>query len=1437
MKAASLNHVYRLVWSKLQQAWVAVAETTRAQGKSSVQGQVGVAESPATRGAWAASFTTAAKWRFVVATAFAAMIMPFSSIADTNVVAGVVAGDLTVKDISATQTQYTHTANVNIVDFYKFGVMKGHQLDVVMPDAARALYRVIGNSRSEIMGTLNSNGSLFLINQNGILFGKGSEVNVGNIVASSMDISNDDFLKGNYRFVAGSILGSVENQGVIKTKNEGYIVLLGNTVDNSGTLVASNGSVVLGSAKEATLDFFGNGLVKAKLSGDALEATIKNSGNISADGGFVQMATNARSAAINISGIVEANQLVERDGVIRLEGGDNAKVQVTGQLLAKGQGTTGGTIEVTGEQVALLNGAVLDASGDTGGGKILVGGDYQGKNDAVYNARTTYVAQGATLKADAIHQGNGGKVVVWGNDLTRYYGSISAQGGATGGNGGFVEVSGKQNLAFFGKVNVGAENGIGGSVLLDPENIVLVSGAQPSPADNANGTPDVAFADNAGGTTTIQVDDVKGFSELYLQANNNITVSNALTMNKDGNIRFEANNDINVNAALTTSGKGSINLKADADNSGTGNLAIGADITAPGGVVLSAATLTHTAGNISSNGDINGYSDAGSVSINVAGAADLGSANITANGRNPSSNSNGFNGGSVVIKAGSLNMTGSINTSGSKSGTPGNEALPQNGDLTGTGVGGAGGNVQITTTGDARVGNITTGAGEAGTKSIVSVASGEVNVKSASGNVTVGNISTKGGLNSIGANVKLAADNGNVSTGNIDTSAGAGRNNTDGKSAGSINITAANNITTQAITAFGADGNGTNKSGGAAGGVTVNAKAGDVNLGAVTVKAGLNTGTGIAGNSAAILAEAGNNLNVTGDVTNDKGSVTLKADSDNLGGGNLAIGANITGPGNVLLSGATLTHTAGNISASGNILGFGPSGSVNITVAGLADLGTANITANGRNASSNTNGFNGGSVVIKAGSLNMTGNINTAGSNSGTPGNGTIAGLSGKAGAGGQVEITTSGDAKVGNITTSAGNAGSNSIVSVTSGSVNVNSSSGNVTVGDVTTKAGFNGIGAKVTLAAASGAVTTGNIDTSAGTSRANTDGKSAGTVDISANTNITTQAIVANGADGNGTNKSGGAAGAVTLKATNGDISMGAVTQLSGANTGTGIAGNTANLLAIAGRDLTLNGNINGSKTVQLVAGRNFINAVNASITNAVGGNWTIYSATPIGDVKGANLLATYNYKQYGTSFGGTLLGTGNGFVHQVSPTVTATLNGTSTKVFDGNNTVTDLSGLSVATTGAIDGDVVTVSPLSGATFNDALVGAGKPITGTYNVVSAVTAQGKQIFNPGAGTVSGYNVSINSTATGSITAVPVIPVTPTVTGFASPRDDAGLGGLIPNNPLLNTMFIVSLNPAAGDEEDLDAVACPTPEDHLGSTPILSSGVKLPDGVNSNCI
>jgi filamentous hemagglutinin family protein len=1478
MKAASLNHVYRLIWSKVQQAWVAVAEGTRTSGKSSLNGQVHDSIESGSRSALRAAFTSGTKWRVVIASAFAATLLPFSAFADSNVVAGVVAGDLAIKDISATHTQYTHTANVNIVNFYKFGVLEGHQLDVVMPDAGRALYRVLGNSASEIMGKLNSNGSLFLINQNGILFGPNSQVNVGNIVASTLNISNDDFLSGRYHFSGGDISGSVINKGAIKAQDEGYIVMLGKSVENAGKLVANNGSVVLAAAKEAVLDFYGNGLVRANLTAQAVEGIVKNSGLIQANGGLVQLATNARSAAINITGIVEANQLVEREGVIRLEGGDNSKVQVSGQLLATGENTTGGTIAVTGEQVALLKGAVLDASGDKGGGTVLVGGDYQGKNDNVYNARTTYVDQGVTIKADAIKEGNGGKVIVWANDLTRYYGAISAQAAALRGNGGFVEVSGKQNLDFHGKVNVSAANGVGGILLLDPQNIFLNNSPQPAPTNNPNGTPDIAFADNALGDTTVQISDVIGFSELYLQATNNINVDSALTMT-GGSVRFVADNNININAALTTTiggninltagndvnvnaqvsaGTGNINLdagnnvnvasevkaslgnvtlvadnnvnvgsavtanigrvtiKADDDNSGAGNIAQSADITGTRGVVLTGATLTHTAGNISSNGILG--RPGGGVTINIAGVATLGTANITAQG-GPALPS-GMNGGDVNITAGSLDMTGSIDTSGSAAVS---------------GAGGAGGNVTIlATAGDAKVGNITTGAGSAAFLSTVSASSGEVSVTSAAGDVNVGNVNVQGGFNAKGANVALTAANGEVTVGNIDASAGIGRINTNGKSAGNVDITAGSGITTQAIVANGANGvDGvltTNKSGGNAGAVTLKTTAGDISLGAVTVNSGTKTGTGTVGNAANILAQAGDGINVSGNLSTNRGSVTLNADNDNSGAGNLAIGADITAPRNVVLTGATLTHTAGDINANGNSLTSGNAGAVSITVAGLATLGTANITAQG--GTSTGSGFNGGNVNITAGSVNMDGTINTSGS----------AGAAGKVGGtGGAVTVlATTGDAKLGNITTGAGSAGSGTVLSTFSGDVSVTSTAGNVTVGNINVKGGVNAKGANVLLAAANGAVNAGNLDTSAGTGNNNTNGKSAGNVDINAGTGITTLAITANGANGVGANMSGGNAGAVTLETTAGDIALGPVTVKAGTKNGAGTVGNSADILAQAGRDLILNANIdsdsNSATAVQLVAGRNFLNNSNSSITTGATGRWTVYSNDPTGDVKGSNLLADYDYKQYGTTFGGTLLGTGNGFVHAVSPTVTATLNGTATKAFDGNNVVTDLSGLSITTSGVLDGDkvIISPSPITAATYDNAAVGAGKPINSVYNVVSITTNEGKQIFNPTAGSFEGYTVVTNSTATGSILAVPAAP---TVLGFASPRDDAGLGGLIPNNPALNTMTIVSLNPAAGDEEDLDAVACPVNEDSLGSTPILNSGVKLPDGVSSNCI
>ncbi|MFQ6333934.1 beta strand repeat-containing protein [Methylophilus sp. 3sh_L] len=1218
MKAASLNHVYRLVWSHVQNAWTVVAETARSKGKKSLSVSRGIQSQSLT---FSARLSKSAKLGLRVSLGVAALTASGISYAlpsDAKLDIGHATFDVSN---NGTTLDINQTTSALKASWHSFNIGSNETVNLNQHAGDRAMFMITGPDASQIEGKFNVSNMLLFVNPNGIYFAKGSEVNVGNIILSTLKITDDDFLAGRYKFTGTDNMGSIVNHGVIKAKNEGYIVLLGKSVENTGTLVANNGSVVLGSAQEATLDFFGNGLVKAKLSGDALEANIKNSGAIYADGGFVQMATNARASAINISGIVEANQLVERDGVIRLEGGENAKVEVSGRLIAKGLNTTGGSIEVTGEQVALMNGAVLDASGDKGGGKVLVGGDYQGKNDAVYNARTTYVASGATIKADAIEEGNGGKVVVWADDLTRYYGDISAQGGASKGNGGFVEVSGKQHLAMLGDVNVGAANGIGGTVLFDPENIVLNNTAVSAPANQPNGTPDDAFANNPGATTEVNVTQVKGYSELYLQANNNITVNSALTMNRDGSVRLEANNDINVNAAITTTGKGSINLKADADNSGTGNLAIGANISGTGGVTLSAATLTHTAGDISAPGAGSSTGKAGNVTITVAGLADLGSANISAKGRENSFPPAGFNGGSVTINAGSLNMTGSIDTSGSSVVAPNGQvvALP----------GGNGGAVTISTSGNATVGNISTGAGGAGAgNNIAASNSGAVQISSTNGNLNIGNINTQGISNSNGANVTLNANNGSVTTGSINTNASNPGNN-NGTNAGNIAVNAGTGINVGSINASGATGKGQS---GNAGSVSLVSTTGDVVTKEISLKVGFALANGTIGQAPDLFIRAGRDVIQSGNIITNAQSLNT-----------------------TIVAGRGYRNTSNfdiSTGANGRWLIYSQS------------------PDNGQRGTKILNGYDFKQYgTTYDGVKNGTQQINAA-----AKGNGLIYAEN--------IVI----DPKL-------------------SGSVS--------RVYDTTTDASIAGL------------------------------------------------SLVSEGRDGDVINYSN----IVSATFDNKNVGDNKV-----------VTTNPVSILSV-----TNTTSRNGVDVVRQVYGY--------TLTN----NQTSASAT--------------------------------GAIGQITPATLSTVAGITAndKVFDGNTLATLNTGAAIFN-GRLGSDQLTVATADGQ-FIDSAVGTGKTVN-----ISAITLGGVDADN--------YILADNTaTTTASILAVPTTPTAPTTLLNISPRDNAGLGGLVGTNPALNTMTIVSLNPAAGDDEDPDAVACPVNEDHLGSTPILSSGVKLPDGVNSNCI
>ena len=444
----------------------------------------------------------------------------------------VVAGQAAVSRAGA-NTLITQTSDRAAINWQSFSIGAGEAVRFAQPSASSVvLNRVVGQNPSEILGSLSANGQVFLLNPNGVLFGWGAQVDVGGMVASTLNISNSDFLAGRYRFLtAGVTTGTAEvvNAGNI-IANGGYVALIGPQVKNIGNIVATSGSVALAAGEQVSLNLNGNKLIGLAVDRGALNALAENKGLIKADGGFVLLTAKAADqlikSVVNNVGIIEAATLKTVNGVIRLEGdnltnsgtlradgGDKRGGSITlasandislaansiisasgasggditvqarggtlladGSLAAVGSQGSGGTVKLLGERVGLMANTVVDASGQTGGGTVLVGGDYQGKNAIVQNATRTFVDTSAKIKADAVSNGDGGNVIVWADDITRFYGNISAKGGAVAGNGGMVEVSGKGTLDFNGFVNTFAPNGRTGTLLLDPLNIEVVTG-------------------------------------------------------------------------------------------------------------------------------------------------------------------------------------------------------------------------------------------------------------------------------------------------------------------------------------------------------------------------------------------------------------------------------------------------------------------------------------------------------------------------------------------------------------------------------------------------------------------------------------------------------------------------------------------------------------------------------------------------------------------------------------------------------------------------------------------------------------------------------------------------------------------------------------------------------------------------------------------------
>jgi len=429
-----------------------------------------------------------------------------------------------------------------ILHWKDFSIDASETVRFIQPSSSSAvLNRVVEANPTYILGALEGNGRVYLINPNGVLIGDGARVDLGAFVASTLDVHDQAFLNSENLLFSGDSRKAVVNRGRIST-TQGDVLLIGFEVINEGFIEALDGTAGLLAAKTV--------LIKP----EGLSHIYVKSENEPEDG-------NVFSAAFKTDHLQDS--YVYGDPIDR-------KASLTGEIKASSQ------VIMLGELVELEGNAHIDVSSPLGGGDVFLGGGRNGLPIAEY----LFVNENVSINANAIENGCGGKVILWADKGTGFLGSISARGGALKGDGGFVEVSANYALHFDGFVDTrpSSENGILGTVLLDPIS-VTIGGANvnttfpfppaPPPPPPALVPDPVNYLFAATPTATISAANLNtllGFNNVVIDANaqgsaagGSITVSSAVS-STFGRLTLIATDNINVNSTMTFSGPGGINF-------------------------------------------------------------------------------------------------------------------------------------------------------------------------------------------------------------------------------------------------------------------------------------------------------------------------------------------------------------------------------------------------------------------------------------------------------------------------------------------------------------------------------------------------------------------------------------------------------------------------------------------------------------------------------------------------------------------------------------------------------------------------------------------------------------------------------------------------------------------------------------------------------------
>ncbi|MFZ4125983.1 MAG: filamentous hemagglutinin N-terminal domain-containing protein, partial [Rickettsiales bacterium] len=602
-----------------------------------------------------------------------------------------------------------------VIDWRSFDIAAGERTEFHQPSAsAIALNRVHSSQASIINGALTANGNVVIINQNGVTFGKNAQVDVNGLVATSTDIENQRFMNDRTPHFnkPGAPTSIIINEGRITAKESGLVGFVAPHVENSGVIQARMGRVTLASGDTSTVDFYGDGLLEVAVSDAAQKQLVRNTGTLSADGGTITMTAAAGSkllaSAIEVEGTLRAQTVQQKNGTIVISGmGQHA---VTGNVASnKGKSPTlsnitlqanldvsgktiseqGGKIVVTADNITLKNGTNINANGASGGGIVRVGGEYLGQGTTPV-ARNLTMESGSVIQASATTQGHGGEVILFSENTTRFDGIIRANAAGTGGNGGFVETSGKAFLHIdSGTVQAKATGGNAGNWLLDPADITITA------ATNSNitgATPFTATATGSQVSAATIVGVLNGNTNVTVQTTNDafagngdIFVNSAINTTGTGALTLSAFRNIDVGAAITLNG-GALTLRSNnTGGAGGGSIRTTAAITTNGGnVTMSGGAAAPTSATYNANGSVNvaatGYAqginlanfyNGVSIGANINATGTAAGGNILINGRGENG-TNASHGVEVTSGALSTNFAGTINISGIGQGTAGN---------------------------------------------------------------------------------------------------------------------------------------------------------------------------------------------------------------------------------------------------------------------------------------------------------------------------------------------------------------------------------------------------------------------------------------------------------------------------------------------------------------------------------------------------------------------------------------------------------------------------------------------------------------------------------------------------------------------------------------------------------------------------------------------